>query len=225
MQKLPVLLDLDVHLFSKNPESTAFGKKIVEQSIVMIDSLGFEAFTFKKLGDNIGSNESSIYRYFKSKHALLLYLFNWYWSWIECNLVFTTNNINNAEEKLSRSIQLLCKGIQNENNIPNNNKVLLNRIIVSESVKVYLTKDIDSENEKGYFKTYKRVVQRLSEFLLDINPDFKYPHMLVSTVIEGIHHQQFFSEHLPALTDVEEGQNSILTFYTNLVFKAIQDED
>jgi hypothetical protein len=90
---------------------------------------------------------------------------------------------------------------------------------------VYLTKDIDSENEKGYFKTYKRVVQRLSEFLLDINPDFKYPHMLVSTVIEGIHHQQFFSEHLPALTDVEEGQNSILNFYTNLVFKAIQDED
>lgn len=225
MQKLPVLLDLDEHLYSKNPESTALGKKIVEQSIVMIDSLGFEAFTFKKLGDNIGSNESSIYRYFKSKHALLLYLFNWYWSCIECNLVFTTNNINNAEEKLSRSIQLLCKGIQNENNIPNNNKVLLNRIIVSESVKVYLTKDIDSENEKGYFKTYKRVVQRLSEFLLDINPDFKYPHMLVSTVIEGIHHQQFFSEHLPALTDVEEGQNSILTFYTNLVFKAIQDED
>tara|TARA_X000000950_G_scaffold101682_1_gene128394 strand:- start:426 stop:1103 length:678 start_codon:yes stop_codon:yes gene_type:complete len=225
MQKLPVLLDLDEHLYSKNPESTALGKKIVEQSIVMIDSLGFEAFTFKKLGDNIGSNESSIYRYFKSKHALLLYLFNWYWSWIECNLVFTTNNINNAEEKLSRSIQLLCKGIQNENNIPNNNKVLLNSIIVSESVKVYLTKDIDSENEKGYFKTYKRVVQRLSEFLLDINPDFKYPHMLVSTVIEGIHHQQFFSEHLPALTDVEEGQNSILTFYTNLVFKAIQDED
>ena len=225
MQKLPVLLDLDEHLYSKNPESTALGKKIVEQSIVMIDSLGFEAFTFKKLGDNIGSNESSIYRYFKSKHALLLYLFNWYWSWIECNLVFTTNNINNAEEKLSRSIQLLCKGIQNENNIPNNNKVLLNSMIVSESVKVYLTKDIDSENEKGYFKTYKRVVQRLSEFLLDINPDFKYPHMLVSTVIEGIHHQQFFSEHLPALTDVEEGQNSILTFYTNLVFKAIQDED
>ena len=75
MQKLPVLLDLDEHLYSKNPESTALGKKIVEQSIVMIDSLGFEAFTFKKLGDNIGSNESSIYRYFKSKHALLLYLF------------------------------------------------------------------------------------------------------------------------------------------------------
>ena len=225
MEELQIHIATDSCLFCKDPESSDLGRRIVGYGIEMIHELGYEAFTFKKLGSRINSNESSIYRYFESKHSFLVYLVNWYWSWIECNLVFTTNNINNAEEKLSRSIQLLCKGIQNENNIPNNNKVLLNRIIVSESVKVYLTKDIDSENEKGYFKTYKRVVQRLSEFLLDINPDFKYPHMLVSTVIEGIHHQQFFSEHLPALTDVEEGQNSILTFYTNLVFKAIQDED
>ena len=147
------------------------GKKIVQQSIVMVGSRGSETFKFKKLGDKIGSNESSIYRYFKIKHPLLLYLFNWYWSWIKCNLVFTIKNINNTEEKNNRPIQLLCKGIQNENNIPNKDKVLLNCIIVCESVKVYLTKDIDNENKKGYFKTHKWVLQRLSKFLLNINPD------------------------------------------------------
>ena len=37
----------------------------------MIDALGFEDFTFKKLGQEIGSNESSVYRYFDSKHKLI----------------------------------------------------------------------------------------------------------------------------------------------------------
>ncbi len=171
MQKLTLLPYINEYLHSKNPESIVLGKKNVQQSIVLVDSRGFETFKFKKLGDKIGSNESSIYRYFKSKHALLLYLFNWYRSWIKCNLVFTIKNINNTEEKNNRPIQLLCKGIQNENNIPNKNKVILNCIIICESVKVYLTKDIDNENVKGYFKTHKWVLQRLSKFLLNINPD------------------------------------------------------
>ncbi|NND87632.1 MAG: TetR/AcrR family transcriptional regulator, partial [Flavobacteriaceae bacterium] len=43
----------------------------------------------------------------------------------------------------------------------------------------------------------------------------------ISTTIEGAHHQRYFSEHLPALTDVVDGKNNIVRFYTQMVHKAI----
>jgi hypothetical protein len=57
----------------------------------------------------------------------------------------------------------------------------------------------------------------VTEFVLGVNPNFKYPHMLISTIIEGAHHQRYFSKHLPALTDCEEGKNNIVEFYKKLV--------
>jgi len=65
------------------------------------------------------------------------------------------------------------------------------------------------------------VVERVSEFVLAINPNFEFPHMLVSTMIEGAQHQRYFSKHLPALTDFEEGKNNIVRFYLDMVKKAI----
>jgi len=56
-------------------------------------------------------------------------------------------------------------------------------------------------------------VQRVCDFVLEVNPKFEYPHMLISTIIEGAHHQKYFSKHLPSLTDVEEGKNSIVEFF------------
>jgi hypothetical protein len=53
--------------------------------------------------------------------------------------------------------------------------------------------------------------------VLEIKPEFAYPHMLISTVIEGAHHQKYFSEHLPSLTDLDNEENSITQFYTELV--------
>ena len=81
---------------------------------------------------------------------------------------------------------------------------------------------MDDENEKGFYKTYKQVVQRVSDFILDFNSKYEFPHMIVSTIIEGAHHQRYFAEHLPALTDVEEGQNNIVRFYTNLVLNSLK---
>jgi AcrR family transcriptional regulator len=186
-------------LYTKNPDSSDLGKKIVSKSISMIDDLGFENFTFKKLGIEIGSNESSIYRYFESKHALLIYLINWYWSWIEYKIVFATLNINSPIEKLEKVIKILTEGVVEDNSFSYINEIILTKIIISESSKAYHTKEVDKENEKGFYKTYKNVVERVSSLVLEINPTFEYPHMLVSTVIEGAHHQRYFSKHLPSL--------------------------
>lgn len=224
MQALQINLSIDGSLFTKDPESSDLGKKIVRTSIEMIDELGYEAFTFKKLGDRIHSNESSIYRYFESKHALLVYLFNWYWSWIEYKLVFLTMNIEQPELKLVKILRLLTEEIKEDSDFSSINEVLLNKIIISESAKAYHNKEVDEDNKKGFFKVYKRVVQRVCDIILEINPNYPYPHMLISTIIEGAHHQRFFSEHLPSLTDVEEGNDAIDRFYEELLLKAIKTE-
>ncbi len=225
MKNLNIHININPELYNKNPESSDLGKRIVTKSIEMINTLGFECFTFKKLGAAIGSNESSVYRYFDSKHNLLVYLVNWYWSWIEYRLVMVTNSMGSPLEKLKASVELLTSDVTQDNAFSYIDEIALNKIIISESSKAYHTKDIDEENQKGYYKTFKRVVQRVSEFVLEVNPKFEFPHMLISTIIEGAHHQRFFSKHLPSLTDFEEGKNNIVNFYTGLVLKAINSDN
>ncbi|MEM9679423.1 MAG: helix-turn-helix domain-containing protein [Bacteroidota bacterium] len=221
MDRLPIHIVINVTLYTKNPDSSELGRKIICHSIIMIDELGFEAFTFKKLGQRIGSNESSIYRYFESKHQLLVYLICWYWSWVEYHLVFSTTNVSSPEERLKSAINILTRKVDVDHSFSYIDEVILGRIIIAESNKDYHTKEVDRENEKGYFKTYKRVVQRVSDLVLEINHDYEFPHMLISTIIEGAHQQRYFSEHLPSLTDVDKGKDTVVEFYNNLVFKAI----
>ena len=223
MESLPVQIHINETLYIKNPESSELGRKIVSKSIEMIDSLGFETFTFRKLGVAIKSNESSIYRYFDSKHMLLIYLTNWYWSWIEYKLVFATANVASSLDKLTNAIQLLTEEVKQDTSIGYINEIVLNRIIISEASKTYHTKDIAEENKRGCYQTYKRVVQRVSDMVLEVNPVFQFPHMLISTVIEGAHHQRYFSQYLPSLTDVKEGQNTITNFYIHLVRHTISE--
>ena len=189
MKNLQIQIEVNPNLYLKNPESSDLGRNIVSNSIEMINELGFEAFTFKKLGKKIESHESSIYRYFENKHTLLIYLVSWYWSWVEYRLVFATANISSSIEKLNNAIEILTQPMLVDQSISHIDEVLLSKIIITESVKAYHTKDVDDENKKGYFKTYKQVVQRVSDIVLEVDKEFKYPHMLISTVIEGAHQQ------------------------------------
>jgi len=221
MKNLQIHIEISSKLYLKNPDSSELGRKIVSRSIEMINELGFETFTFKKLGERIESPESSIYRYFENKHTLLIYLVSWYWSWIEYQLVFATINIDSPIEKLRKSINILVQPTNADLPTTYIDEILLSNIIVTESVKAYHTKDVDDENEKGFFKTYKQVVQRVSNMVLEVNREFECPHMLISTVIEGAHQQKFFAKHLPGLTDTEKGTDTIAQFYTDMVLKVV----
>ncbi len=221
MQNLAISIRISDDLFIKDPESTDLGKRIISNSIELLDELGFEAFTFKKLGAAIGSPESSVYRYFESKHKLLIYLMCWYWSWIEYKIVFGTINKSSDVDRLKIAIEILTKPIKVDNAFIHVNEVLLNKIVISEATKVFHTKDVDKENDQGYFAVYKRIVQRVSELILAINPSYKYPNMLVTTVIEGAHQQGYFVDHLPSITDKKRGKNRVYNFYSDLVSKMI----
>jgi len=129
-------------IYVKDPETSKLGKRIIEHSILLINEIGFEAFTFKKLGVKIKSNESSIYRYFESKHKLLVYLTAWYWAWIEYQLVFETANIDNSLEKLKRGIKVVTRTTMEDPSILEVDGVIIefnNRMVLQD---VYLKVEV-----------------------------------------------------------------------------------
>ena len=222
MDRLLSNIKIAVHnkIYIKDPESSDLGKRIIGNSILLINEIGFDNFTFKKLGAKIGSNESSIYRYFESKHKLLLYLTSWYWAWIEYQLVFATSNVPSPKEKLLKAIEVVTRTIKEDNNYSHINEVILNQIIINEYSKSYLTKEVDSENKEGYFVVYKRLISRLRDMILEINPDYKYAASISSTIVEGALHQHFLKDHFTSITDCNETITPT-KFFQDLTFKAI----
>jgi AcrR family transcriptional regulator len=211
-----ITITVNDQLYVKNPETSSLGKKIIEHSILMIDEIGFENFTFKKLGEKIGSNESSIYRYFESKHKLLLYLSSWYWGWMEYKLVFATNNLSVPLEKLKKAITILTEKIEDDFTTAHINESILNKIIIAEFTKTLLTKDVDEENKIGFFLVYKRVINRVIEMIQVVNPDYNYAKSLASSIVEGALHQHFLKDHLKTITNCNE-TISPTDFYIDLV--------
>jgi AcrR family transcriptional regulator len=188
----------------------------LEQSILLIDEIGFDNFTFKKLGEKIGSNESSIYRYFENKHKLLVYLSSWYWSWMEYKLVFATANILEPKEKLKIAITIVTEKVTDDEYTTHINESVLNKIIIAEFTKTLHTKEVDLENKEGFFLIYKRVISRIVAIVNEVNPNYPYSKSLISSVVEGSLHQYFLKEHLKTITDCNEIV-SPTEFYLNLV--------
>ena len=208
-------------LYLKDPETSELGKKIIQQSILLIDEIGLESFTFKKLGEQIQSNESSIYRYFENKHKLVVYLSSWYWSWMEYRLVLATNNINNPVEKLTKAIIVGTEKIKDDDNTKHINEAILNKIIIAEFNKALYTKEVDEDNKEGYFLVYKRIINQLATMIYDVNPDYPYSKSLASTIVEGSLHQHFLNEHLKTITDCSD-LISPTDFYLDLITKALK---
>ncbi|WP_417589407.1 TetR/AcrR family transcriptional regulator [Owenweeksia hongkongensis] len=221
-QVLPnISIQVNVNTHLKDPNSSELGQNIVDASIQMMDELGYEHFNFKKLSKQIGSSEASIYRYFESKNKLLLYLTGWYWGWMEYKLSLKLANIENPEERLTRAINLLTEVAAEDSTFAHVSEVKLQRIVIAESPKAYLNKNVDNENKLGVFSDYKRLVSLVSDIILEIDPNYRCPHMLVSTILEGSHLQRHFSEHLPRLTDVDKKEDLITPFYLELAKKAL----
>ncbi len=211
-----IKIQVNEKIYIKDPETSVLGKKIIEQSILLIDEIGFELFTFKKLGERIGSNESSIYRYFESKHKLLVYLCSWYWSWMEYKLVFGTSNIANPLDKLKKAIAIVTEKIEDDEVTTHINEAILNKIIISEFTKTLLTKEVDEENKEGFFQIYKRVINRIATIVNEVNPEYAFAKSLVSTIVEGSLHQYFLKEHMKSITNCNESI-SPTDFYLNLI--------
>ena len=189
----------------RNPQDTDLGRRILSSAIILLDELGLEAFTFKKLAARLGSAEASIYRYFSSKHQLLLYLVSWYWDWVHHLINQAILSETTPKARLRAAVRALTRPYVVNPSVPYINEALLHRIVVNEGSKAYHTKAVDQENSKGLFLGYKSLSEELAALMLEINPNFPYPRTLASSLFEMAHNHPHFAAHLPRLTELEEG--------------------
>ena len=216
-----IKIQVNPKIYVKDPETSTLGKKIVQFSILLIDEIGFDSFTFKKLGELIGSNESSIYRYFENKHKLLIYLSSWYWAWMEYKLVFATSNMENPTEKLKKAIQIVTQIVVDDETTAHVNESVLNKIIILEFTKTLHTKEVDSENKEGFFLIYKSVINRIVAMVNEVNPEYKYSKSLISSIVEGNLHQNFLRNHLKTITNCND-KITPSAFYIDMVERVLE---
>ena len=218
-------IQLNDSLYLRDPQSSELGQKIVKESIHLIDEIGFEAFTFKKLSIKISSTEASIYRYFENKHRLLIYLIAWYWSYVEYRIAFETHNISSPEEKLRIALKFITKKLEDDNYFSGISESVLQRIVINESDKTFLTKNVDDDNKEGLFRGYKSICMTIASYMHEINPGFKFAHSLTSTCLEAAHHQIFFALHLPRLSDLKKEEDiysSNYEFISTIIFNSLK---
>ncbi len=221
--QLEVRIKMNEKLFLRNPEETVLGKKIVIYGISLINKIGFEEFTFKKLAVEVNTTEATIYRYFENKHKLLVYLITWYWSFLEYKVVFSINNLNNPEQKLKTIIKVICEEPDNKSKTDFISEFEGYKLVIWEGSKAYLTRNISKDNKDRLFKPYKDLCERFSSIIKEYNPKYKFPYSLASTVLEMSHSQKFFKQNLPALTDFpkDTDDKKMILFLESVLFSSI----
>lgn len=202
-------MSLNDGLYLREPQDSKLGRNIIQSSILLIDEFGFESFTFKKLADRINSTEASIYRYFENKHLLLLFLVNWYWEWVHYLIHFNTMNVEDPRKKLKIIIHSFVSASKDNPSVDYVNESKLHNIVISEGGKAYHTKDVDDENSKGFFLSYKNLATTVSIVISEINSDFKYPFALATNLFEMSNNHIYFAKHLPKLTDISVKENDV----------------
>ncbi len=221
--ELQLQIKMNPKLYVRDPEMSELGRNIIRHTIIMVQEMGFEDFTFKKLATQIGTTEASIYRYFENKHRLLTYITTWFWTWMEYQLIFHTNNVTDPSQKINIAIGLLTFGEQDPFIVEHINKGILHKIVIAEGDKSYLTKHVTEDNKAMLFQPYKDLCHRIAQMFLEYKPDYPYPHSLASTLIETAHHQLYFKDHLPRLTDFggAEDTKELVAYIKHLIFSAL----
>ena len=209
LMNIEIKISLNNGLYLKEPQDSKLGRNIIKHSILLIDKFGFESFTFKKLAEEINSTEASIYRYFENKHLLLLFLVNWYWEWVSYLIGINTINVEDPKKKLKIVIHSFVYASKENPSVTYVNESKLHRIVISEGNKTYHTKEVDNENSKGFFKSYKDLAESVSNVISEINPAFKYPFSLATNLFEMSNNHIFFAKHLPRLTDISVEKNEV----------------
>ena len=207
-----------VELSIRDPQETNLGKRILQEAIFLLDEIGLEAFTFKKLAARLESTEAGVYRYFANKHQLLVYLVSWYWDWVHHLVDQAVNRHTTPLDRLHAAVRALTRPAITNPDVPYIDERVLHRVVVNEGSKAYHTKAVDQENRKGIFLGYKSLSADIAQLILCVRPDFSYPNTLATTLFEMAHNHPYFAEHLPRLTDIQHGEDQTEELADMLLF-------
>jgi AcrR family transcriptional regulator len=217
---------LNDNLYLRDPQATELGRSIISSGIELLDKLGFEEFTFRKLASEIGSTEASIYRYFENKHKLLIYLIDWYWTWLEYRIDYHINNVKDPTERLKICLVKISEEKANDADFAYVDERALERIVSAEFEKTFLTKQVDADNKEGLFLPYKSLCKKIAAVIREVNPAYEFPHSLASTLLLLVKQQLYYAQHLPSLSDIKydpkKQSKKLYVFLESLVFKTIE---
>ncbi|HZF99864.1 MAG TPA: TetR/AcrR family transcriptional regulator, partial [Chitinophagales bacterium] len=218
-----VRLPMNEKLFVRDPEQSELGQNIVRRGALLMDKVGFDAFTFKKLAAELNTAEASVYRYFENKHRLLTYLVAWYWSWLEYRVVFGTNNLADPAAQLKVVVRLIGGGETPADASGDMDLRALHRVVIREAAKAYHTSHVTEDNKAQLFKPYKDLCARIADIIKAHNPKYPFTRSLASTLLETAHDQTYFMTNLPSLTDFPKSstQEPVVAFLEHLLFNAI----
>ncbi|MEZ4685387.1 MAG: hypothetical protein R3B47_04790 [Bacteroidia bacterium] len=147
---------------------------------------------------------------------------SWYWSWLQYKFDMSTLTTANPMEKLAIGVSIFTHTAPALPADTGFDMEALYMIVISESPKAFLTKGVDEINKEGAYLSYKAFCSTLAACVREIAPEYKYPAALISSCVESAHDQQFFSEHLPSLTEVSGGKKEeVRDFLMDLIFRAL----
>ena len=210
--KVKVQFAINPNIYLRDPQETKLGQKIFQQSISLINDIGFENFNFKKLAAEINCTEASVYRYFENKHKLLNFLTAWYWELINFNIDFAIAHSDDGQENLKKIIKILTH-YQTELVETDVDEKQLHRIIINEASKSFHTIEIDSQNLQGNFLNYKNLISRITEIISSIDSTYSYPNSLATLLMDTAIDHVYYAEHLPKLVNLGKENISEKLYY------------
>jgi AcrR family transcriptional regulator len=200
--KVKVQFNINPNIYLRDPQETKLGQNIIQHSINLIHEIGFENFNFKKLSLEINCTEASVYRYFENKHKLLNFLTAWYWELVNFNIEFANANLTDPSENLKQVIKIITHHSTNFVETEVNEKQL-HTIIINEASKSFHVVDIDQENKQGNFTSYKKLIIKITDIIIRVNPKYRYPNSLATLLMDTAIDHEYYAEHLPKLVNLE----------------------
>lgn len=226
--KISMTTTLSIHvpteLYLRNPEETELGRKIVSHSIPLLLELGFDKFTFKKLGERIGSPEASIYRYFSSKHQLLHYLNAWYWNWLRYLLKTRTANVTDPKRRLKMAISVLLDASKMDLSIPHIDEAKLHKVIVREGTKAELDDDSRRALAAATQDGHAAFCEEFAELIRAYKRGYRAPKALVAMMIAAAHELVHIGENFPRRLEIKGSgakHDEFLTFLEDTLFRVL----
>jgi AcrR family transcriptional regulator len=196
-------LDLDPSLTLRDPGSP-MGRRILSDGLDLMNELGLETFTFKKLAGHIGCTEVTVYHYFANKQRLLQYYFQLYWLWLGILGDQSGGAVKDPLDRLHRSIRILAGLWPDQVLAAQLDPSALRMLVINEGSKSFMHKNVDSDNKLKLFKPYKDLCAQVASELKACSPRVRSPRSFATTLVEMAHSLEFAMFHLPAFTDLSE---------------------
>ncbi|MGV9013679.1 MAG: TetR/AcrR family transcriptional regulator [Flavobacteriales bacterium] len=192
-------------LHLRDPAASAIGGRILSEGLALMNDIGLEAFTFKKLTEHAGCTEATIYKYFPNKQRLLQYYFQLYWMWLDTHCQQEGRSLADPWARVQGDIRALCGLWSKDAMAAQLDPVDLRALVLVEGSKSFLHRNVDEDNKLKLFKPYKDLCAHIASELKACDHKCKFPRSFATTLIEMAHSLEFAMVHLPALTELRPG--------------------